>query len=297
MLTDLRGAGCRDEMIAVEWLVGGASATSAAETNAATRSAARMPHDTPIQVLVISSDAVLRAAMCAYLNREGCIATGVPDASTAIGRIARSRVDVIVEDVSRTCEEPDPAEPAIATSGPPVVSFGAGGHARSLSDLSDTVVRVAKAKSERTMRATLVPRFTSPADRRFKLLLVDDSEMTLELIQVALNAAGFDVRIAAYAAEALAIVATWRPDVAVVDLRRPDATGRSLCALLKEHGVRLTLVASSLTEAELLRASREAAADGYVSKAKGVKGLVARVEELVARSLGRPSVQPAGGIE
>ena len=34
------------------------------------------------------------------------------------------------------------------------------------------------------------------------------------------------------------------------------------------------------------RYSREAFADGYVSKAKGVRGFVTRIEELVARSLG-----------
>jgi two-component system, OmpR family, response regulator ResD len=91
----------------------------------------------------------------------------------------------------------------------------------------------------------------------------------------------------------MAIVASWRPDVAVVDLRRPDATGSSLCAALKEQGVALTLVASSLTEAELLRASREAFADGYVSKARGVRAFVSRIEELVARSLGPPSEESA----
>lgn len=136
------------------------------------------------------------------------------------------------------------------------------------------------------------PRSSVVADvmpRCLRLLLVDDSEVTLELMQAALKESGFDVRIAVAVSEAVAIASSWRPDVAVIDLRRPDAldpTGRALCAVLREHGVRLTLVASSLTEPELVRACREAGADGHVSKTRGLTAFARRVEDLVARSLG-----------
>lgn len=234
-----------------------------------------------IQVLVVAADPVRRAEVCVRLGARGFAVTAVPDDSSALARMETTRFDVVVDDVF----DPQPRSPetmrAIERSAP-VLALEEG----SFADVADGVARLVRAATERAARTTQVPRFTRAGRRSVKLLLLDDSEVTLELTQAALVQVGFDVRIAVAAAEALAIADAWSPDVAVIDLRRPDVGDRPLCAELKKHGVALTLVASSLTDAELLRASREAFADGYVSKAKGVRGFVSRIEELVARGLG-----------
>lgn len=239
-----------------------------------------MDQPSSIHVLVVAADPVRRAEVCVRLGARGFAVTAVPDDSSALARMATTRFDVIVDDAFDP--QPRSAETmrAIERSAP-ILAIEDG----SFGDLADGVARLASAASESATRTTQSPRGTA-GKREVKLLMLDDSEVTLELTQAALVQAGFDVRIAVAAAEALAIADAWRPDVAVIDLRRPDVGDRPLCAELKEHGVSLTLVASSLTDAELLRASREAFADGYVSKAKGVRGFVARIEELVTRGLG-----------
>lgn len=240
-----------------------------------------MTHAPSIHVLVVASDPVRRAEVCVRLGARGFAVTAVPDGPSALARMETTRFDVVVEDGMGT----EPRAPSIQRAidgGAPVLAIQGGPFA----DIVERVARLAGAADERATRTTQVPKFTRSSGRTVRLLLLDDSEVTLELTQTALVQAGFDVRIAAAESEALAIAAAWRPDVAVIDLRRPEASDRPLCAQLKEQGVTLTLVASSLTDAELLRASREAFADGYVSKAKGVRGFVARIEELVARSLG-----------
>ncbi len=240
-----------------------------------------MTHAPAIHVLVVASDPVRRAEVCVRLGARGFAVTAVPDGSSALARMETTRFDVVVDDASEAHVRSPEMERAMSR-GAPVLTMKSGAFA----DIVERVARVACAATERAERTTQVPKYSGADKRSLKLLLLDDSEVTLELTQAALVQAGFDVRIAAAATEALALAVAWRPDVAVIDLRRPDTSDRPLCAELKERGVALTLVASSLTDAELLRASREAFADGYVSKAKGVRGFVTRIEELVARSLG-----------
>jgi CheY-like chemotaxis protein len=231
-----------------------------------------------IHVLVLAPSAARRAEAERALRDRGFAATGVAtaDALPGVGEF-----QILIEDGGedwRISERGRGSEPL-----PGVRKT----HVCSLAALLDVVARLAskgRSEGERTARATQLPRHDGPVGPT-KLLLVDDSEVTLDLTQAALKTAGFDVRIAVATAEALAIADSWRPDVAVVDLRRPDATDSPLCAALKRRGVGLTLVASSRTEPELVRATREASADGYVSKARGVRAFVARIQELVSRAL------------
>ncbi len=63
--------------------------------------------------------------------------------------------------------------------------------------------------------------------------------MVVDLIRLTLNHGVFDVRVAADLAEAVAILAEWRPDIAVVDMDHADST--ALLDLLGESsGLRRT---------------------------------------------------------
>ena len=69
--------------------------------------------------------------------------------------------------------------------------------------------------------------------------MLHDREVVVDLIRLTLNHGVFDLRVAANLAEAVAILAEWRPDVSVVDMDHRDST--ALLDLLGESsGLRRT---------------------------------------------------------
>jgi CheY-like chemotaxis protein len=148
-----------------------------------------------------------------------------------------------------------------------------------------------KAAPSRTTRPP--SRDVIPIGPRPKILLIDDSEITLELMQSLLSSRGFDLRIAVSLGEIRSIVANWSPQVIVADVKRPDIRGDELCARLKssvESASDLVLLCSSLPDAELSELARAAAADGHVSKSHGLERFVADLEQLTLRLLAAPAI-------
>lgn len=71
------------------------------------------------------------------------------------------------------------------------------------------------------------------AEARPSLLLVDDDPVYRERLARAIAARGYDVRSAADAEEAVRLAEADSPELAVVDLRMPGASGLDLLARLK----------------------------------------------------------------
>lgn len=121
---------------------------------------------------------------------------------------------------------------------------------------------------------------------RVRLLLIDESEMTLELMQERLVAEGADVRIAVALGEVDSIVANWCPNLVVANVKRADLAGDALCARLK-HAVGSSelriLLCSTLPDAELRLLAMAAGADGFVSKSRGLDSFVREVVEMTMK--------------
>lgn len=121
---------------------------------------------------------------------------------------------------------------------------------------------------------------------RVRLLLIDESEMTLELMQERLAHEGADVRIAVALGEVDSIVANWSPNLVVANVRRGDLAGDALCMRLR-HAVGSQelriLLCSTLPDAELRVLAMAAGADGYVSKSRGLDSFVREVVEMAMR--------------
>ena len=66
-----------------------------------------------------------------------------------------------------------------------------------------------------------------------RVLVVDDAYDSAELLNVLLTQAGYDVRVAFSAQEAVGVVAEFVPDIAVLDLGLPGETGFDLIVMLK----------------------------------------------------------------
>jgi CheY-like chemotaxis protein len=146
-----------------------------------------------------------------------------------------------------------------------------------------------------TPRQTLPPaqiqQVGAPRSRRadwaiVKLLLVDDSEITLQLMQARLRQGGFDVRLAFSLGEVQSIIQGWSPNVIVADVNMPDMRGDDLCARLKAAAATrdaIVMLCSSMPEERLCEIAEAAGADGFVSKGLGLDHFVSSIESMCRR--------------
>jgi DNA-binding NarL/FixJ family response regulator len=123
-----------------------------------------------------------------------------------------------------------------------------------------------------------------------KVLLVDDSEMTLALAKSVLSARCAVVGTATNGHAALEAAATLKPDVVVLDISMPGMNGFELATRLRAAGSTAQLVFLTVhEEKELILAARNAGAIGYVIKTRLASDLELAVREARA---GRPFQSP-----
>lgn len=101
-----------------------------------------------------------------------------------------------------------------------------------------------------------------------RVLVADDHAAYRRSVVRALERAGLDVVAAVCdGAEALALVRRLEPDVALLDLRMPEASGSEVAAVLRDEGSSTrVLVLSAYLEPEMVHAALHAGVYGYLSK-------------------------------
>jgi two-component system, OmpR family, response regulator len=128
-----------------------------------------------------------------------------------------------------------------------------------------------------------------------RLLVVEDDPGILDLLSGALSLAGFEVRTAATAAEALREVAAKPPDLIVLDIMLPDADGFEVLRRIRGQGSELPVLFLSArdTVADRVAGLTLGAAD-YVVKPFSMEEVLARIRAVLRR--GRPGAvaEPAG---
>lgn len=117
-----------------------------------------------------------------------------------------------------------------------------------------------------------------------RVLVVDDEPHILRGLSASLNAAGYQVTGAATAEEALRAAAMRTPDVVVLDLRLPDASGLEVCRRLREWSQVPVIVVSAHDAEEDKIAALDAGADDYVTKPYATGELLARVRAVTRRA-------------
>jgi CheY-like chemotaxis protein len=119
--------------------------------------------------------------------------------------------------------------------------------------------------------------------RQREVIVVDDNEVTRDLITLALQAEGHHVRSAACVAELALLVRERKPDVVLSEARMPDAPGARFCNYLR-HVMMLEkipiVIFSSARGDELALLAREAGADLYLSKDQGIGDLMGSLARL-----------------
>jgi CheY-like chemotaxis protein len=117
-----------------------------------------------------------------------------------------------------------------------------------------------------------------------RILLIDDSVITLEMEKAVLEAKGYEVRAASTLMEFEQHLKEWRPDLILTDIHMPEAKGTDICRTLKgEYNTQdiPIVLFSSLNDGELEKLAEQVGADGYLSKAHGLDALGEKVDELV----------------
>ncbi len=121
------------------------------------------------------------------------------------------------------------------------------------------------------------------ADRK-KILVVDDSQTTREMVAHALKKAGYTVVVANDGVSALAMVTNFLPDIVIADWMMPGMNGNDLCGSLRSlttgNYIYIVLMTAATSEIDLTTALR-AGADEFLGKPINLKELVLRLEAAV----------------
>lgn len=117
-----------------------------------------------------------------------------------------------------------------------------------------------------------------------RVLVVDDDPGMSGLLERLLTKEGYSVHVAADAASAGVSVASYNPDVILLDVVFPGADGFTFCQDLKrDAATRLTpvILVTGLTDRESRIKGRQAGADDFLTKPVDAQELLARVASLV----------------
>ena len=121
------------------------------------------------------------------------------------------------------------------------------------------------------------------------VVVIEDEEDILELISYNLRREGFDVKGATSGEDGLALVASSRPNIVLLDLMLPGVSGLKVCKRLKANpelqSIPVLMVSAKGDESDII-AGLEMGADDYVTKPFSPRILVARVHAVLRRSHG-----------
>ena len=119
--------------------------------------------------------------------------------------------------------------------------------------------------------------------RERDVLVLDDNEVTRDLITLALEAEGHSVRVAATLTEFLALVNERKPHVVLTEARMPDAPDDQFCNFLRQRMAVDSIpivIFSSAQGIELQTLALNAGADLFLSKDQGIEDLIKELSRL-----------------
>lgn len=104
---------------------------------------------------------------------------------------------------------------------------------------------------------------------RDQLLVVDDHPINMKLISFLLELEGYEVKTAGGASEALAVLASYRPRLILMDLQMPGMNGFELTQQLKAAGATKDVIIIAVTAYAMKGDEQRAIAAGcdhYITK-------------------------------
>jgi two-component system OmpR family response regulator len=121
------------------------------------------------------------------------------------------------------------------------------------------------------------------ADRRPRVLVVDDEESLADVLTLALQYEGWEVRSAGSGSEAVRTAREFAPDAMLLDLLLPDFDGIEVLRRLRAESCDVpVLFLSARDEAEDRSAGLSAGAQGYLTKPFSLDDVVSQLRALLS---------------
>lgn len=118
---------------------------------------------------------------------------------------------------------------------------------------------------------------------RSKVMVVDDSDLILNMTKDTLEEAGFDVITRNNPLGTTAAINNEKPDCILIDVSMPALSGGEIVKLARKNineNLRI-LFYSAKVESELIQLVNDCGADGYIQKGEDKSLLVKRVRETI----------------
>jgi two-component system, OmpR family, response regulator len=124
-----------------------------------------------------------------------------------------------------------------------------------------------------------------------RIMVVDDEDHISDLVSTALRYEGFQTRCCTTGGEAVLAMASFRPDLVVLDLMLPDVDGLEVAQRLRRAAEAVPIVVLTARDSteEKVRGLR-IGADDYVTKPFGLEELILRIRGVLRRA--RPAPPP-----
>jgi two-component system, OmpR family, alkaline phosphatase synthesis response regulator PhoP len=125
---------------------------------------------------------------------------------------------------------------------------------------------------------------SSMTHRKSRILIADDNEPNIELLQAYLDGVECDVAVAVDGRDTLDKVASFKPDLILLDVMMPKLSGFEVCTKLKNdpatRGI-MVLMVTALNELGDIERAVDAGTDDFLSKPVNKLELLKRVENML----------------
>ncbi len=117
-----------------------------------------------------------------------------------------------------------------------------------------------------------------------KVLIVDDEENIVTALEFLLQRSGYETRVARNGDEALSEVASFAPDLVLLDVMLPHRSGYEVCQRLRAHPewqrIKIVMLSAKGRDVEVSKGV-SLGADLYVTKPFSNAELVAKIDALL----------------
>jgi DNA-binding response OmpR family regulator len=117
-----------------------------------------------------------------------------------------------------------------------------------------------------------------------KILIVDDEENIVISLEFLIEQAGYELQIAKNGEEALAQVASFAPDLMLLDVMMPKINGFEVCRRVREmpegQQLKIIMLTAKGREVEITK-GLAMGADTYITKPFSTKELMAQVRQML----------------
>jgi len=117
-----------------------------------------------------------------------------------------------------------------------------------------------------------------------KVLIADDEPNIVTSLEYLMSKRGYEVKVARNGEEALALVASFLPDLVLLDVMMPRKSGYEVCQQIREHKdwqhIKVVMLSAKGREAEVNK-GLSLGADIYVTKPFSNQELIDKIDELL----------------